>query len=94
MITSGSIKKRVNKKGHSWQITIEMPKDPITGKRVRKYRTVYGTKKEAEREMHKFIDELEKGIEKLTEELLKLRASIRYDALGFIITNETEDEEQ
>ena len=40
------------------------------------------------------IDELEKGIEKLTEELLKLRASIRYDALGFIITNETEDEEQ
>lgn len=40
------------------------------------------------------IDELEKGIEKLTEELLNLRASIRYDALGFIITNETEDEEQ
>lgn len=40
------------------------------------------------------IDELEKGIEKLTEELLNLRASIKYDALGFIITTEPEDNEQ
>lgn len=37
------------------------------------------------------IDELEKKTETLTEELLKLRASIKYDALGFIIPNETED---
>lgn len=37
------------------------------------------------------IDELEKKIETLTEELLKIRASIRYDALGFIIPNETEE---
>ena len=61
MITTGSIRKRKTDKGHVWQITIELPRDPITGKRVRKYRTVEGTKKEAEREMHKFIDELEKG---------------------------------
>lgn len=40
------------------------------------------------------IDELEKRIENLTEALLNLRASIKYDALGFIITNETEDDKQ
>lgn len=59
MITSGSIRQRRPK---VWQITIELPKDPITGKRNRKYRTVEGTKKEAERAMHEFITELEKGI--------------------------------
>lgn len=59
MITTGSIRQRKNK---VWQITIELPKDPITGKRNRKYRTVEGTKKEAERAMHEFITELEKGI--------------------------------
>jgi hypothetical protein len=48
MITSGSIIKRKNKKGYVWQITIELPKDPVTGKRVRQYKTVGGTKKEAE----------------------------------------------
>ena len=59
MITTGSIRERKHK---VWQITIELPKDPITGKRNRKYRTVEGTKKEAERAMHEFITELEKGI--------------------------------
>ena len=58
MITSGSIRQRRPK---VWQITIELPKDPITGKRNRRYRTVEGTKKEAERAMHEFITELEKG---------------------------------
>ena len=61
MITSGSIIKRKTKKGHVWQITIELPKDPVTGKRVRKYKTVNGTKKEAERAMHEFITQIEKG---------------------------------
>ena len=59
MITTGSIRERKHK---VWQITIELPKDPITGKRNRRYRTVEGTKKEAERAMHEFITELEKGI--------------------------------
>ena len=40
------------------------------------------------------IDEVEKQIENLNEQLLSLRASIRYDSLGFILTNETEDEKQ
>ena len=62
MITSGSYRKRYRTDGsHYWQITIELPKDPITGKRVRKYRSVEGTKKDAERAMHEYIRELEKG---------------------------------
>ena len=61
MITTGSMRKRKYKKGFVWQITIELPKDPITGKRVRRYKTVEGTKREAERAMHEFIREIEKG---------------------------------
>ena len=62
MITTGSYRKRMRTDGsHYWRITIELPKDPITGKRVRKYKSVDGTKKEAERAMHEYIRELEKG---------------------------------
>lgn len=61
MISSGSIIKRKTKKGSVWQITIELPKDPVTGKRVRRYKTVNGTKKEAEVAMREMINEIEKG---------------------------------
>lgn len=60
IITTGNIQPR-DKKGRKWQITVDLPHDPVTGKRVRKYKTVTGTKKEAERAMHEFIRELEKG---------------------------------
>lgn len=62
MITTGSYRKRYRADGsHFWQITIELPKDPISGKRVRRYRSVDGSKKDAERAMHEFIREIEKG---------------------------------
>lgn len=62
MITTGSYRKRKRADGsHYWQITIELPRDPITGKRNRRYKSVDGTKKEAERAMHEFIREIEKG---------------------------------
>lgn len=62
MITSGSYRKRKRTDGsYYWQITIELPKDPITGKRVRRYKSIDGTKKDAERAMHEYIRELEKG---------------------------------
>ena len=61
MNLSGNIVKKKTKKGHAWQITVEMPRDPITGKRNRKYKTVTGTKKEAEQELRRFINELEHG---------------------------------
>lgn len=60
IITTGSIQPK-DKKGRKWQITVDLPHDPVTGKRVRKYKTVTGTKKEAERAKHEFIRELEKG---------------------------------
>ncbi|AGB42060.1 site-specific recombinase XerD [Halobacteroides halobius DSM 5150] len=46
---------------NSWQICIEKGRDPITGKRNRIYKTVNGTKKEAEKEMHKLAHEVETG---------------------------------
>lgn len=61
MIATGSIRKRKTKVGYDWQITVELPKDPLTGKRVRKYKTVRGSKKDAERVMREYITELEKG---------------------------------
>lgn len=62
MNLSGSIvKKEKTRKGQSWQITVEMPRDPITGKRNRKYKTITGTKKEAEQARRQFVNELERG---------------------------------
>jgi len=61
MYASGSIRKRPTNTGHVWQITVELPRDPVTGKRNRIYKTVNGTKKEAERVKHDLIAEVEKG---------------------------------
>lgn len=51
----------MNNQDITWEITIEMPPDPITKKRNRTTKTVRGTKKEAEQLMRKLIDEAEKG---------------------------------
>ena len=62
MNLSGNIvKKAKTRKGQSWQLTVEMPRDPITGERNRKYKTVTGTKKEADQALRRFITELERG---------------------------------
>ena len=61
MQVSSHLRKRTTKKGYDWQIAVELPKDPLTGKRVRKYKTVVGTKKEAESVMREFVAEIEKG---------------------------------
>ena len=62
MNLSGNIvKKAKTRKGQSWQLTVEMPRDPITGERKRKYKTVTGTKKEADQALRRFITELERG---------------------------------
>ena len=82
MITTGSYRKRENKNGkHSWQIVVELPKDPMTGKRVRRYRTLEGgSKKDAERAMHEFIRELEKGYyvtnNKITKKIARLLVAL------------------
>lgn len=60
MQVSGHIRKRIKKDGtSSYQITIELPVDPITGSRKRIYKTIKGTKKQAEKEMRSMMDDLE-----------------------------------
>ena len=60
MQVSGHIRKREKKGGDvSYQIIIELPIDSVTGKRNRIYKTVRGTKKEAEKVMRKMMDDLE-----------------------------------
>lgn len=60
MQVSGHIRKRIKKNGtSSYQITIELPVDPITGSRNRIYKTINGTKKQAEKEMRSMMDDLE-----------------------------------
>ena len=57
-----SIQKRKSKNGEvSWQLTFELGIDPVTEKRIRKYETVKGTKKQALAVMDKMKVELERG---------------------------------
>ena len=59
---TGHIRKRNLQDGsYNYQVVVEGERDPITGKRDRKYKTVHGTKKEAEREMRQMINEMESG---------------------------------
>jgi len=52
----------VRKRNDNYQVIIEMPKDPKTGKRNRKYKTLKDvTKKQAEKYMRDMIGELETG---------------------------------
>lgn len=44
-----------------WRISIELGKDPKTGKRRRKFKTVNGTKKEAQKVMLEMVQKYEKG---------------------------------
>ena len=52
---------RKTKKGTSWQVVIECGNDPLTGDRVRKYKTVNGTKKEANSKAIELINQLNNG---------------------------------
>lgn len=61
-MATGHLRKRINKNGSvSYQLTAEGERDPLTGKRERKYKTVTGTKKQAEAELRKMISDLESG---------------------------------
>ena len=59
---TGHIRPRKRKDGQkAFQLIAELPPDPLTGKRQRKYATIIGSKKEAEKALHKLIDELQYG---------------------------------
>lgn len=61
-MATGHIRKRIGKNGAvSYQLTAEGERDPITGKRDRRFKTVNGTKKQAEVALRKMITDLEEG---------------------------------
>ena len=64
------LRKRGKKK---WQIIVELPRDPITGERKRKYKTVNGTKREAERQMAELIQKYEDGSELIQGKKMTMR---------------------
>lgn len=59
-MASGHIRKREYKSGVSWQIVIENGVD-ANGNRIRIYKTVKGTKKEAQKVMTEMLNEIDKG---------------------------------
>lgn len=61
-MATGHIRKRTAKNGAvSYQITVESERNPLTGERERSYKTVKGTKKQAEATLRKMISEVENG---------------------------------
>jgi integrase len=54
----GSIRQR--SKG-SWEIAIDIGRDPATGKRLRHFESIKGTKKVAQQRMHELLHTLEQG---------------------------------
>ena len=61
-MATGHLRKREGINGAiSYQLTAEGDRDPLTGKRERKYKTIKGTKKQAEAELRKMITDLESG---------------------------------
>lgn len=52
----GSIRKRLDSQGNvTYQITLELDRDPITGVRHRRYHTVHGSKREAQEMLKKLL---------------------------------------
>jgi len=52
----------IRKRGNSWAIVIDLPKDPQTGKRRQQWHYTHGTKKDAERTLRELLYSLERGI--------------------------------
>lgn len=62
MMATGNIREIKTKAGISYQIIIEGGYDELTGKRIRAYKNVKSSKKEARSVMHRMITEMEQGI--------------------------------
>jgi len=61
-MATGHLKPRENKDGSkSYQITIELDPDPISGKRIRRYKTVKGTKKQANAKLLELLAQYNSG---------------------------------
>ncbi len=65
-MATGSIREKKVKSGEiHYQITIEGGRDELTGKRIRVFKNIKGSKREAKSVMHRMITEMEQG--KLTQ---------------------------
>ena len=51
----------MRRRGQSWELFVEMPTDPVTGRRRRQTRTVSGTKKEAQRILTELMQQVNIG---------------------------------
>lgn len=62
MRITGHIRPRKRKNGQKvFQLVAELPPDPLTGKRQRKYDTVTGSKKDAEAALRKLLEDIQRG---------------------------------
>ena len=61
-MATGNIVERKRKNGKVFEITVEGETDPLTGKRNRVYKTVKGSKKEANTVMRQMIADMDRGI--------------------------------
>jgi len=55
---SGHIRRRGE---NSWEVKFDLGRDPLTGKRITKYRAFKGTKKEASAELVRLINSAHRG---------------------------------
>ena len=55
----GSIRQR--SKG-SWEICLDAGRDPATGKRLRHFESVKGTKKDAQKRLHELLLSVDQGV--------------------------------
>ena len=62
-MATGNIREKKTKNGDvHYQITVEGGYDEVTGKRIRAYKNVSGSKREARAVMHRMINEMEQGL--------------------------------
>lgn len=62
-MATGSIREKKTKTGEvRYQITVEGGRDELTGKRIRVFKNISGSKREAKALMHKMITEMEQGM--------------------------------
>ena len=52
----------LRKRGNSWTLTIELPRDVMTGKRRQKHETFKGTKRQAEQRLTYLLAERDQGM--------------------------------
>ena len=62
IMATGNIREKKTKTGVSYQITVEGGYDELTGKRIRTYKNVKGSMREAKTLMHRMITEMEQGM--------------------------------